>query len=192
MIGKKERMINLPNTLTILRIILVPLLFLLLYKNQRIAFFIIYALAGSTDFFDGLLARKLNQMTHFGKTLDSIADLVFYISTAAFSYILFPHIITNNWTLILLFFLVLILSFIISLILIGKPKLLHTIVLKFNAVLVYFTFILSFFFDTTMLVKIILIIYYIGFAEEILIFIFYRDVDADTKSLLSLIKKKKE
>jgi CDP-diacylglycerol--glycerol-3-phosphate 3-phosphatidyltransferase len=188
---KKERIINIPNTLTALRIILVPLLFFLLSKNQTIAFFIMYILVGSTDFFDGLLARKLNQMTHFGKTLDSVADLVFYISTAAFSYILFPEIITNNLGIILVFFSILILSFIISFIKIGKPQLLHTLVLKFNAVLLYFIFISSFFFNTTILVKILIVIYYIGFAEEILIFILYGDVDPDTKSLWHLMKDKK-
>lgn len=41
-------------------------------------FFVLYCLAGLTDILDGFVARKLNIISKFGSTLDSIADLIFY------------------------------------------------------------------------------------------------------------------
>lgn len=53
--------INIPNMLSASRIILLPGLFLLLYFGNHYLFLAAYVLLGSTDFFDGILARKLGQ-----------------------------------------------------------------------------------------------------------------------------------
>jgi CDP-diacylglycerol---glycerol-3-phosphate 3-phosphatidyltransferase len=69
--------INLPNALTILRILLVPVLvvaFYLPFKDHLPVAAIIFALAAATDWFDGYLARRLGQMTAFGAFLDPVAD----------------------------------------------------------------------------------------------------------------------
>ena len=69
---------NLPNKLTILRTILVPV-FIVMYLtswidgNQYYAAGI-FVIASLTDFFDGYLARKYNLVTNFGKFLDPLAD----------------------------------------------------------------------------------------------------------------------
>jgi len=68
---------NLPNTLTLIRIILVPLfMFFLLVKipyGQFIAA-AIFIIAASTDGLDGYIARKRKQITNFGKIMDPLAD----------------------------------------------------------------------------------------------------------------------
>jgi CDP-diacylglycerol--glycerol-3-phosphate 3-phosphatidyltransferase len=69
--------LNLPNTLTLLRIGLIPVFVLLFYlpgdwKHPACA--IVFALAAVTDWLDGYLARKLNQMSAFGAFLDPVAD----------------------------------------------------------------------------------------------------------------------
>jgi CDP-diacylglycerol--glycerol-3-phosphate 3-phosphatidyltransferase len=69
--------ITIPNALTILRILLVPVLvvaFYLPFKNHFPLAAVIFALAAVTDWFDGYLARKLEQMTAFGAFLDPVAD----------------------------------------------------------------------------------------------------------------------
>jgi len=69
---------NLPNKLTVMRVVLIPffLLFVLLYEipYHMLWAMIVYCIASATDFLDGKLARKNNQVTTFGKFLDPLAD----------------------------------------------------------------------------------------------------------------------
>ena len=76
---------NLPNKLTILRLIMIPLFVATFYitalpYNYLISA-IIFVLAALTDFLDGYIARKYNLVTNLGKFLDPIADKVL-VSTA--------------------------------------------------------------------------------------------------------------
>jgi CDP-diacylglycerol---glycerol-3-phosphate 3-phosphatidyltransferase len=69
--------INIPNTLTILRILLIPVLVIVFYtpfENHLLVAAGIFAVAAVTDWFDGYLARRLGQMTAFGAFLDPVAD----------------------------------------------------------------------------------------------------------------------
>jgi len=68
---------NIPNALTIFRIILIPvfvLVFYLPFEWSFVASACVFWLAGFTDFLDGYLARKLDQSTPFGAFLDPVAD----------------------------------------------------------------------------------------------------------------------
>ena len=71
---------NLPNKLTLLRVIMIPLfVILLLYDkgqnmNLRIAALVVFCLASFTDFLDGQIARRKNLVTDFGKFMDPLAD----------------------------------------------------------------------------------------------------------------------
>ena len=68
---------NLPNKLSCLRIILVPVMavvFLLNFAYAPLVSVVIFALAAFTDFLDGKIARKYNMVTDLGKLLDPIAD----------------------------------------------------------------------------------------------------------------------
>ena len=74
---------NLPNKLTILRIILVPIMVLIPYfgiPNALIIADIIFIIASITDKLDGTIARKNNQVTNFGKFLDPIADKILVLA----------------------------------------------------------------------------------------------------------------
>ena len=74
--------LNIPNLLTWLRIILIPLFVGIFYfekswvslPNQNLVATVIFTLAAITDWFDGWLARKLNQTSAFGAFLDPVAD----------------------------------------------------------------------------------------------------------------------
>lgn len=73
---------NLPNLLTWLRIILIPLFVGIFYfekswvsaPNQNLVATVIFTAAAITDWLDGWLARKLNQTSAFGEFLDPVAD----------------------------------------------------------------------------------------------------------------------
>ena len=87
---------NLPNKLTMLRVILVPVFMVFAalsrYGTQdfnaglMLAAGIVFAVASFTDFLDGYLARKNNLVTDFGKFMDPLADKC--LTTAAFLYML--------------------------------------------------------------------------------------------------------
>ena len=72
-------MFALPNALTILRILLVPV-FVVAYvipgEVARLVAFVVFALAGISDWLDGFAARKLKAGSDFGRMLDPIADKV--------------------------------------------------------------------------------------------------------------------
>lgn len=68
---------NVPNTLTLVRIALIPvfvLVFYLPFAWAHIAAATVFALAAVTDWLDGYLARRLGQMSAFGAFLDPVAD----------------------------------------------------------------------------------------------------------------------
>ena len=76
MISKQDTF-NLPNTITLLRIGIVPFLFVLLSSPGEfwsLILAILFVIASITDFFDGYIARKYNLITTMGKFLDPIAD----------------------------------------------------------------------------------------------------------------------
>lgn len=76
MISKHETF-NLPNTITLLRITIVPFLFILLLEPGKfwsLILAILFVIASITDVFDGYFARKYNLITTMGKFLDPIAD----------------------------------------------------------------------------------------------------------------------
>jgi len=66
--------LNLPNKLTLLRIVLVPVYLALLAFGYNWAALFVFAAASLTDMLDGRIARKYNLITNFGKFMDPIAD----------------------------------------------------------------------------------------------------------------------
>src|SRR5204862_1852983 len=75
--GERERSVSLPIGLTLTRIVAVPLLILFLISSSRVHALIaaaIFTAAALTDWLDGVLARRRNQVTTLGTLLDPIAD----------------------------------------------------------------------------------------------------------------------
>ena len=186
-----KRHLTIPNVLSASRILFLPLLVYLVLIDARFVFLWLYLIIGATDAFDGIIARRFNQVSEFGKTIDSAADLLFYLATAWFIYRLYPDYILANQTLLFSFFGLLGFSFILSAILIKAPVMMHTTLLRYAAVLVYFLVIFSYSMDTTLFLRFILIFYLIGFTEEIFIFIFFPGFDRDAKSIWHLYQEKK-
>ncbi len=75
---------NLPNSLTLLRIILIPIIVYLFISNSetnRFLAFLLFLIASITDYLDGFLARYMKQQTNFGEFLDPVADKLLVIIT---------------------------------------------------------------------------------------------------------------
>jgi len=77
----RKSQFNLPNTLTMLRIALVPVFLYTLYHRDYNHALIIFGVSALTDFFDGYLARRFHELTRLGKVLDPIADKLILISS---------------------------------------------------------------------------------------------------------------
>ncbi|MCC8068432.1 MAG: CDP-diacylglycerol--glycerol-3-phosphate 3-phosphatidyltransferase [Ruminococcus sp.] len=75
--------LNLPNKLTLMRVILVPFFVWSFLMKWYVVALILFAVASITDFLDGYIARKNNLVTNFGKFLDPLADKVLVISALA-------------------------------------------------------------------------------------------------------------
>lgn len=71
---------NLPNKLTMLRIIMIPLFIIVLMTGHYYISAIIFILASATDALDGHIARKYNLVTNFGKIMDPLADKMLVVS----------------------------------------------------------------------------------------------------------------
>jgi phosphatidylglycerophosphate synthase len=90
--------INLPNAITVGRIVVTPLIAFLPFVNSwpvRFLAFAIFILAAVTDYFDGMLARTRNLVTDLGKLLDPLADKLLLVGTFIPMYLLAG---TTDWS----------------------------------------------------------------------------------------------
>lgn len=92
--------INIPNILTLIRILLTPLFVIFLLKNLYSSALIVFAIAGITDGLDGFIARYFNQRTILGAYLDPIADKL--LLTAAYVSLAILNIIPPWLTVIVI------------------------------------------------------------------------------------------
>lgn len=79
----KKPVMNLPNRLTLSRVIMIPVFVLFFYLPFKGHFFVawaVFGVASFTDFLDGRIARKQNLVTNFGKFMDPIADKVLVLT----------------------------------------------------------------------------------------------------------------
>lgn len=75
---------TIPNILTLLRLVAIPVMawFILAGQDYLLESFIMFLLIWITDLLDGLIARKFNQMTDFGKLFDPLVDKIFQLTLA--------------------------------------------------------------------------------------------------------------
>lgn len=94
---------SLPNILTLMRIVLIPIFIILFYLPfnwARISAAVVFALASFTDWLDGYCARKMSLMSPFGAFLDPVADkllvactLLLLVGAKDINYITLPAIV---------------------------------------------------------------------------------------------------
>ncbi len=94
----------LPNILTIIRLILAPIFFILLISKETnlvIVSYFIYVFGAITDYLDGLIARKYNIITPFGSFFDPLADKFL----TSFAFLAFANLgILNIWLVAIVVF----------------------------------------------------------------------------------------
>ncbi len=89
-----------PNILTVIRILLIPVIVVFIFTGNYILAFVFFTISGITDIADGFIARKFNLVSNFGKLMDPLADKLTQIATLAS--LVFTHIIPI-WILLIVF-----------------------------------------------------------------------------------------
>jgi len=92
-----EDLKKISNQITLVRIFLLPFMWLLIIKDYPLYYVgILLIICGVTDVLDGYLARKLNQLTDLGSRLDSWADNILLISAILWTALRLPEVFTEN------------------------------------------------------------------------------------------------
>ena len=71
--------LNIPNTLTLLRLLLIPVFLFASFRGMFTAAFILFVTAAVTDILDGVIARRFNQRSRIGAILDPAADKIMLV-----------------------------------------------------------------------------------------------------------------
>ena len=80
---RRDKIVNIPNCLTLIRIALLPVVVWRFRKGDSMGALIVYLMAMLTDAVDGFIARRYNQVTALGKLLDPLADKLSLVTLIA-------------------------------------------------------------------------------------------------------------
>ncbi len=188
----KEDIINLPNLVSFIRILMAPVLFYFALTQQPYWFIGTLLFAEFTDVLDGFLARTLNQITKIGSHLDSWGDFIIYTSIAICAWILWPDILLRER----LYFIIIVLCFTLPA-LIGFIKFhrftsYHTWSVKLAVAFTVLSYILLFsgLLDWPFRVAALLCLY--AAIEEIIITLLIRHEHVDVRTVWQAIKYHRE
>ncbi|WP_265521244.1 CDP-alcohol phosphatidyltransferase family protein [Oerskovia flava] len=76
-----SRVLTVPNAISFLRLLLVPVFAVLIVQGHDVWALVVLAVSGASDWLDGVLARRMNQVTKLGQVLDPAADRLFILVT---------------------------------------------------------------------------------------------------------------
>ena len=172
------------SRLVLMPAMLIPSFFITDDQQARMIFLGMFILIGVTDKLDGTIARYLNQTSHLGAKLDTMADMVFYPLIALWLYRFSPQVVDGWWYLIYinlgLFFIKMLL---------GKKKfgeipVFHTIGGKTFAASLYFFMIIAVLYPdiASKVFPLLCVIGYLNQIEEMYIFMTREKVDENIRS----------
>ena len=188
----KEKIINLPNAVSFIRILLSPVLLYLAVQQQPEWFLIVLIFTLFTDVLDGFLARILNQITEMGSRLDSWGDFIIYSTMAVCAWILWPEILLEEKV----YFFIILFSFtapaLIGLIKFRTTTSYHTWAVKLAVAVTVIGYILLFggYLDWPFRVAALLSLY--AGLEEIAITLIMRQEHVDIRTLRQAMKYNRE
>lgn len=89
---QRNKNFTIPNAISVVRILLVPFIAYHFMKDHLLTAVILIAISGLSDLFDGMIARKFDQVTELGKMLDPLADKITQGVVALCFAVKYPHI----------------------------------------------------------------------------------------------------
>jgi len=161
--------LNIPNTLSLFRIIAAPFLLLTGWFEMPTLFFILFGLMLLSDALDGIIARMLDQTSELGARLDSYGDILTYLTTPLAVWWLWPDIIKEELYYIIAAIIIYVLPAVFSLLKFGKLASYHTWITKISAVLMSVGAVILLLFEHNLLFHLAIYFLVIEMVENIVI-----------------------
>lgn len=186
------QVVNWPNIVSSIRILMAPLMMALAMQHQTFWFFVAMLFSGFTDVLDGFLARRLNQVTTLGSRLDSWGDFIVYSTLAVSAWLMWPDIVKSEW----LFAAVIVISFTLP-VLVGLVKFhsvvsYHTWSAKLAVLLTFIGYILLFAGISNWMFRLAAMVCIYAALEEIIISLIIKQQQHDVKNIWQAIKYNKD
>lgn len=183
-----------PNILTLYRVAAaVAILFVAPYET---AFYVIYALAGVSDLFDGVIARALKSESRFGSTADTIGDVMLTLTGTAVVFYNMDPLDTGALGIVIAFFLTRVLGAVVTGVRFKKFAMLHTVGNKIAMIIFY---LIPFFYtmcaaagSADVLIYAVTSVCILAAIEEIAIQLIIPEFDDNVKSVVTAVKRRRE
>jgi len=193
LILRGENVLNIPNFISLYRVLAFPVIFFMILTGQENWFVILICISLISDAIDGNLARILKQQTNFGAALDNLGDMCTFAMAIVGMFVFKWKDIEPHALVLYLFLGVFVLSYIIAFIRFGKIPGLHL----YSAVSAgyaqsIFLFILFVFGFYSWMFYLVLIWGIVAYTEKILVLFKLDDIKIGVKGLYWLMKKEKE
>jgi phosphatidylglycerophosphate synthase len=182
---------NIPNILSLFRIIAAPFLLLSGWLQMPTLFFILFGAMLLSDALDGFLARLLDQTSHFGARLDSYGDILTYLSTMLSVWWLWPDIIKSEQSYIIAVILFSLIQILFSLVKFGKLASYHTWITKISAVVMSFGIVMLLVFKDASLFHFAVFVMAIEMVENIAITLLIKEQKTNIHSLWHALKERR-
>ncbi|MGB5397129.1 MAG: CDP-alcohol phosphatidyltransferase family protein [Gammaproteobacteria bacterium] len=179
---------NLPNAVSMLRILMAPILISLALNQQPEWFILIVLFSGFTDVLDGFLARTLNQITELGSHLDSWGDFTIYICMAIGAWLLWPDIVIEEKLSFGIIIVCFTLPVLLGLIKFRTLTSYHTWIVKLAVLLTFIGYVLLFSEIAAWPFHIATVVCVYACIEEILITLVIKHEHADVRSIWQAVK----
>lgn len=174
---------NIPNILSLFRIIAAPFLLLTGWYELPMLFFVLLGMMLLSDLLDGMIARRMEHTTEKGSRLDSYGDILTYLSTPLAVWWLWPDIVKEELHYIIAAILIYLLPAIFSLLKFGRLASYHTWITKFAAVVMGAGLVMLLGFDNPLLFHAAIYVLTIAMIEHIAITLILPKQKSDIPSI---------
>ena len=183
--------INLPNLVSLLRLLIAPLLFYFAFQGMQTWFMAFLLVSAFSDVLDGFLARRLNQITKLGSRLDSWGDFTIYSSMAICAWILWPQTVLQEVIYFSIILTSICLPVLIGIIKFGTLTSYHTWSVKFAVACTFLAYILLFSGISEWPFRLASLLCLSAGLEQILISLLLKHPRVDVRSVWSVMRVEK-
>ncbi|MEQ1636387.1 MAG: CDP-alcohol phosphatidyltransferase family protein [Methylococcales bacterium] len=187
----EQTKLTVPNLLTGFRFVAAPGLLWLAWHGYGLLFMGLLAVSFLSDLLDGFVARLMGQMSQFGATLDSWADVVIYLTIPLGCWWLWPRTVSQEWFYVALFLASCLLPALVGFCKFGCFTSYHTWAVKFAAASMGVSLCLLFLGGMAWPFRIASVIGILAALEEVAITLFLSGPESNVRSIWFLLSRSK-